>query len=217
MNERKIFKKLNYTKQKHHLIKEYAENFQLIETGLSEDLNNYDFTLKDEKGNVLTLRKTIHGNSKTEVIFILKTKDERYVNAQRVFEGNNTSVRVYCIESEKLWKFTFKGEMIKTSDLEKPNKYVELTATFNSDEPIIDLFDHLDYKASAKKLLKSSPDQKLVKPEELSEQVSYIQKGMIEANIKLDEEELVIKSKATRKHNFGKLSLQSLLKYLNVA
>lgn len=217
LSEKKLQKKLIKIKNNHKFIPEYVENYSLIHTGNKDDVNNYDLTLKDDKGNQLILRKTTFGDQTAEVLFIVKTEKGKFVNQQRIYNQNELPVNIYCMKSEKEWKFSFKGNMVNVTDLQKEVSYVEFEASFKSDEPMIDIYDQIDYRSSAKKLKDSFADQQTFVNDKFYEQVSYAQNGIVNGEVKFKDETVVLNTQGLRKHNFGKLSLQSLLKYLNIA
>ncbi len=217
MSEKKIKKQLLKLKNDHKLIVDYAENYALIDTGKHEDFNNYDFTLKDNEGNQLTLRKTLHGDQNVDMIFILKTNKGRYVNEKYRYKESKVPAEVYCMTSGKEWKFSFKGNVINTQSPNRDKSFLEFNAVFSSDEPIVDMFDQINNDSSVSKLKTSYPDQKTLSFLGIADQVSYEQQGTIKAEVKFDSETMKLNSKGLRKHNFGTLEFQNLLKFLRVA
>ncbi len=217
MSESKIRKQLERVKKQHKFIAEYAENYALIETGSHDDFNNYDFRLEDNQGNKLTLRKTVRGDQIVDVIFILKTSRGRFVNVDKTFKEKDVPVKVYCMTSEKEWKFSFNGEVINTASDDKKPLTLSFNAVFTSEEPIIDMFDSIDSKDKIEKLKASYPDQRRLSLAGIADQVSYEQQGTIKAEVKFNEETIELSSKGVRKHNFGKMNIQNFLKFINIA
>ncbi|MFA6800898.1 MAG: hypothetical protein WCR19_02175 [Acholeplasmataceae bacterium] len=216
MSERKIIKKINALRINHHFIPEYAENYTLIYTGNRQDFNNYDFSLRDEKGNQLILRKTVLGDQSVEILMMLDTPEGKFINTQRLFNNNDMPVYTYCMESKKIWKFVFKGDVINTNSNDKKISYLEVSAIFNSNEPMIDTFEQIDEKLSISKILSSHFDQEVLNQKDLYEQVSYIQHGNVKAEILIDNQKIELNSKAIRKHEFGKLSYKNLFTLINI-
>ncbi len=216
MNKRNITKKLAQLK-KQPLIIDYVENYSLLSTGNHEDVNAYDFILNDETDNKLILRQTQRGDGSVHVLFMLITCKGKYVNVKRIYEKNNSPVQVYCMESSKQWKFKFDGEVIYYSKNNQERHHLKLAATFNSDEPIIDMKTSLNEEAVVEKLRISKVEQKRFNSEDIRNQVSYHQQGYAFADITIDEIATKIESKALRKHRIGKSSLQNLFKVLNTS
>lgn len=215
INEKKVKKILSSVKNKHHFIPEYAENYTLIQTGNKNDFNNYDFKLEDLEGNQLILRKTLHGDASADVLFILKTSKGKFINETRRFNQKDIPVKVYCMKSEKEWKFSFKGNVINT--LTKDKTHLEFNAVFSSDEPLVDIFDQINPQTTAQKLKDSQTDQRILNLQGIADQVSYEQKGVICAEIKFKEETISLSSEGIRKHKFGQLELQNFISFLNRA
>jgi len=205
--------KLKKMNQKRNFIPEYVENYTLIPTGDANDINHYDLKIKDQQGQTFIIRKTVRGNNKVGILILLKTPENTYVNKQRVYTQINDPLNIYCIRAEKQWKFTYKGEFIETKHKQKTPINVSFEATFKSDEPIVDMFDHINYQTLKHKTILPS-EEKLIKQDAFKEIVAYEQEGMINAQIKLDDQLLTLASTATRKHRFGKLDFQGLFKIL---
>ena len=205
-----VWKKMN---QKRIFIPEYVENYTLIPTGDANDINHYDLKIKDQQGRTFIIRKTVRGNNKVGILILLKTPKNTYVNKKRVYTQSNDPLNIYCIRAEKQWKFTYKGEFIDTKQKQKSLINVSFEATFKSEEPIIDMFDHINYQTLKHKTILPS-EEKLLKQDAFKENVFYEQEGMFNAQIQLNDQMLTLDSLATRKHRFGKLDFQGLFKIL---
>lgn len=213
LSQRKITKIFHEINQKRNFIPEYAENYALVYTGDHDDINHYDLSVTDQNGKTLVIRKTIYGNQRIDILILLKTPDKSYVNVKRRFHVDQDPLKIYCMASEKEWRFSFDGYMRETKQRNKEAKHITFKATFKSDEPMIDLFNHIDYKHITQKVI-SKKERQWLQAEAFKDLVSYQQAGSLLFEMHLDDEIISLHSKATRKHDFGKLPFQSLFKFL---
>lgn len=212
-SQKKITKIFNEINRKRKFIPEYAENYALMHTGDKNDINHYDLTVMDQQDKTLVIRKTIHGNRRVDILILLKTPKANYVNVKRRFNTDDDPLKIYCMSSEKEWRFSFDGYMRQTNQKNKEAKHITFKATFKSDEPMVDLFNHIDYEHITQKPL-SNKEKGWLKNESFKELVSYQQDGVLSLEMHLNDEVITLNSQATRKHDFGKHPFQGLLKFL---
>jgi hypothetical protein len=214
MSEKKTIKRLKEIKENHYFIPEYVENYTLIHTGNHDDMNNYDLKLKDNNNNELTIRKTLRGDQSIDALVILKTNQQKYIYQKKIFTNETDPLKIYCLKSEKSWKFIFNGKVLTTN-----NKTINMSfkINFTSSEPIEDLVRNLGRKSLIKQNLKHKVDRKMIKDEQMTQIVAYQQKGNVEGEIKLDDQLITFNTTGIRHHKFGKMAYQSLFKVLQLS
>lgn len=187
------------------------ENYSLPDDASRLDTNSYYFSSHDLDGNSLLIRYAERGDNSTEVWFVLKYKQQIYMNKQQVFTKETTPVCVRCLTPGKTWEVTYQGDVYKSSIHEdltvSPNKTpkkLSLTLTFQATKNIFDFSYHINPKVLAKSLAKETWDKSFIANMRENQQRHYEQQGNVTVTMTIDKKPITLHMRAMRDHSFGR-------------
>jgi hypothetical protein len=191
---------------------EYAESYQLPQDANETQNNSYYFSCHDMKGSSLLFRLGKRGGNTDEVWFAYKDcLGNVFVNTRQLFLCSDGETSVKCLETGKIWEFSFKGKLSKTSpdsNLSAMPAVQEVDAAFKgvftATNSIFEFSHHMDSATLARALAREKWSRGFISGLRENHQVHYEQQGHVAGTLFVDKKVQTIECAAMRDHSYGK-------------
>jgi len=198
-----------------------SETYELPSEADKNDLNDYYFSAHTLEGESIVLRKVLGGEGQNEIWFIYHSQKGTYANRITTFNNEEGPLNIILIDPGKVWQFTFKGllnKMIidetKLAHFTDEQINVEVSGQFTSENKVFDFKTQLDPEMYASALAKEKWDKSFKVGLKINQQERVKQQGMINAKIKLGEQDINFKACAIRDHAYGRQDLDYVNRHI---
>ena len=194
---------LDKRKKKNPFDIHFAEHYELPADADIYDINSYFFSCHDMEGRSLMLRHAVRGQGVTEVWFAYRDeKGNEYINEKQYYEKQPPATSVKCLETDKKWLFSYRGEL---KDQKSGRTYeAQFEGTFDASRTLFEFSQHLDSRVLAGAIAREKWTKDYFDALQKQNQVHYEQPGRLTGSIKIGSEETQLSLNAMRDHSYGR-------------
>ena len=180
-----------------------AEHFSLPPDADDNQSNSYYFSGHDQQGVSLLFRFAKRGQDQTEIWFAYKDADgNAYVNEKQLYIDDNVPADVRCVETGRVWTFSFQAELRDKTSGKTVNAHFD--GTFTSAGDAFEFGHHVDARIMAKAIADQKWSRRFFTELKENDQVHYEQPGRMEGTLVIGGKSVNISLPAMRDHSYGK-------------